>query len=831
MLTHIRAIQIMMIVAICFALTAPLATASAPPTHINVFLQKHCVACHGAKKQKADRRFDQLPAQATSLAELEFFQEIVDQLNLQEMPPDDEPQPSDEERSAMIESLTGAIASARGSLEATDGHSVLRRLNAWEYRQTIGDLLGINTDAWNPAADFPKEVKVDGFDNNGAELVTSGMLLGHYLGAAEEAVARSTHFGARPETKKYAQQTPFYFTGSDHKELPKLFHVDRFRFIPETPYTDLYGRHYRGGHIGFVPLAYGGVPHSGVYTVRVRAAAVDRDHPYSDKAVRGFRRGDPLVLELAAIDRKGSSKSSGNVSQMQSLALAELTDPEPKWLEWDVYIPKGFEPEVRFRNGTTATKALVRLMSQNAGDFPEIKPFVDMKPGNERSYGLLKVYRGPKLRVWEIQVEGPHFDQWPTRGHELMYGDLTPEQFNRQNVIEHLSHFATTAYRRPLNDRELAPIESMVLGKIDKGMTPLEALQLGYQTVLSAPGFLYLAEGEGELTSHALASRLSYFLWSSPPDDELLARAADGTLANPEVLAAQVDRLLADGKSNRFVTHFIRRWLELDNIGEMPPSEDFVSYYRDNLETHMRRETETFFRHILDHNLPTRDFIAADYSFLNRELAMHYGIEGVNGNELQRVSLAGTPRGGLLGHGAFLTASANGVDTSPVVRGIYLLEKLLGYSPPPPPPDVPAIEPDIRGATTIREQLIKHREIKTCAECHRKIDPMGFALENFDPVGGWREQYETKIAIDSTGQMPDGERFADLNEFRRLLLKDEDRFTRGLTEKLLTYAIGREVDFGDRPAIDKMIEELNTKSGGLRDLIHGVVQCETFRKN
>jgi hypothetical protein len=234
---------------------------------------------------------------------------------------------------------------------------------------------------------------------------------------------------------------------------------------------------------------------------------------------------------------------------------------------------------------------------------------------------------------------------------------------------------------------------------------------------------------------------------------------------------------------------------------------------------------------VLKQNLPPREFIAADYSFLNRELALHYGIEGVEGAELRRVSLVGTPRGGLLGHGAFLTASANGVDTSPVVRGIYLLEKMLGYSPPPPPPDVPVIEPDIRGAATIREQLIKHREVKTCAECHRKIDPMGFALENFDPVGAWRERYENKTTIDATGHMPDGASFTDLDDFRRLLLEDEDRFTRGLAENLLTYALGREVDFGDRPAIDKMLEELKANDGGLRDLIRGVVLSESFGKN
>ena len=263
----------------------------------------------------------------------------------------------------------------------------------------------------------------------------------------------------------------------------------------------------------------------------------------------------------------------------------------------------------------------------------------------------------------------------------------------------------------------------------------------------------------------------------------------------------------------------------------MPPSEDFLEYYRDNLETAMRAETETFFRHVLDNNLSLREFLDADYSFLNRELALHYDIERVQGNELKRVSLKGSRRGGLPGQGAFLTASANGVDTPPVVRGIYVLEKLLGYTPPPPPPDVPAIEPDIRGAVTIREQLEKHRESATCAECHRKIDPLGFALENFDAIGGWRDEYEKRIPIDSAGKLPGGDSFRTFPEFRKLLVDRQDQFSRGLTEKLMTYALGRELEVGDRPPIDRICKVMAGADKGLRDLIQAVAVSESFLQN
>ena len=371
----------------------------------------------------------------------------------------------------------------------------------------------------------------------------------------------------------------------------------------------------------------------------------------------------------------------------------------------------------------------------------------------------------------------------------------------------------------------------MVNRKQDEGLEPLQALQLGFQTILCSTSFLYLDENSGKLNDYALASRLSYFLWSTAPDSELLTLAEQNKLSKSVVLRGQVKRMLRNSKSNRFSNNFIRVWLNFDNIGEMPPSKDFKVYYRDNLEVAMRNETQTFFRHVLDHNLSTHEFLNADYSFLNRELALHYGIEGIEGNHLRRVSLKGTPRGGLLGHGSFLTASAYGVDTSPVVRGIYMLEKLFGYTPPPPPDDVPDIEPDIRGAKTIREQLAKHREIATCAECHRKIDPFGFALENFDAIGRWRNEYGKNMPIDASGELPNGDAFSTVPEFGKHIIKREGQFSRSLTEKLLTYAIGRELVPSDRPAIDAILREMRQDNKGLRDLIEAVVLSEVFGKN
>ncbi|MEM7599953.1 MAG: DUF1592 domain-containing protein [Verrucomicrobiota bacterium] len=795
------------------------------------FVENYCVSCHGADKQKADRRFDDLPLTATSHDDLERWQEVIDVISLEDMPPEDEPQPSESERAEMIESATEFVADEATRLIDSGGHSILRRLNSWEYRQTIGDLLSLDVEAWNPAADFPAEVTVHGFDNNGAGLVTSGMLLDHYLHAAEEIIHRATYFSEKPKSEKYSQASPFYFNDSEHAELPKLFQVDRFRFIPETPYTDLYGRHYRGGHIGFVPMTGDGAPHSGHYTVRVKAAAVDRVHPYGD-IFGDFQNGDPLVLELMAVDRRGSVESEGNVTHETSLAVVELTSEEPEWLEWEVYLEKGFEPEVRFRNGTISAKRLTRILASKAAERSEVAKYANMsKSGLERWHGLLRSYEGPKLRVWEIQVEGPHVDEWPPASHQMLYGDLKQDELSLENISVRLSRFAEEAFRRPLEENEILPIEALVMAKLDEGMEPLDALQLGFQTILCSPGFLYLNEGDGPLSNIALASRLSYFLWSSAPDTELLSFAREGKLAEPQVLSEQVERLLEDPRSDRFVSNFIRLWLDLDNIGDMPVSEDFRDYYRDNLGTAMRGETEMFFRHILDQNLPPSEFLNANYSFLNRELARHYGIDGIEGSQLQRVSLEGTSRGGLTGQGLFLTASANGVDTSPVVRGIYVLEKVLGYSPPPPPPDVPVIESDTSGAVTIRDQLAKHRSVASCAECHRKIDPMGFALENFDAIGKWRTEYRQGVRIDSSGSFPGGDSFESVTEFQRLIAGQEEAFIRCLAEKLLIYALGRELEFGDREVIDGILSSLEEGDGGFRVMIHAVAKSGSFFRN
>jgi hypothetical protein len=342
---------------------------------------------------------------------------------------------------------------------------------------------------------------------------------------------------------------------------------------------------------------------------------------------------------------------------------------------------------------------------------------------------------------------------------------------------------------------------------------------------------LYLDEADDEtLSPYAVASRLSYFLWSSMPDEELLRLAGSGELNDPGTLGDQVRRMLASPKSDAMVEGFLGSWLTLRELGSAPPDRgEFNAFYHYDLDTAMRRETHLFTRHLVDENLSLVNFLDSDFTFVNKPLAKLYGMDPPEEQGFHLVSLTDSRRGGLLGQASILTVTANGIDTSPVVRGVWMLENLLGTPPSPPPPDVEPLDPDVRGAKTIREQLQKHRDTPTCYDCHRKIDPLGFALESFDPIGRWRVTYGRNTKVDPSGELPDGQEFDDIRDLKKILVERKDLFSRALTEKLLAYAIGRRIVPGDRPHIDKILSHVQAKGYGTRDLIEQVVASEPFQ--
>ncbi len=402
----------------------------------------------------------------------------------------------------------------------------------------------------------------------------------------------------------------------------------------------------------------------------------------------------------------------------------------------------------------------------------------------------------------------------------------------------------------PPNDEELSRYLSLVKGRLAAGR-PFEAsLRAGLAAVLCSPNFLYLREDLGEakneISDDELASRMSYFLWSSMPDDELIECARRKTLHKPEVLHAQVERMLKDPRRNRFISDFTGQWLRLRQIDATMPDPKVYSEFDDFLKFSMVEESQSFFRTLLDEDLSIRNFLDSDFAMLNRRLARHYGIEGVKGVQIKKVSLPkDSVRGGVLTQGAVLKVTANGTTTSPVLRGVWVLENVLGQTVPPPPPNIPGLEPDTRGATTIREQLAKHRDDASCNVCHQHIDPPGFALESFDPAGKYRKQYlrfhvepqnadkgwgkvVTAGNVDPSGQLSTGEKFADVREFKRLMVQNEERFARCLTEKLMTFALGRELGFSDRDNVDGVLKKSAAKGRGLRTLVHAIIESPAF---
>jgi hypothetical protein len=413
-----------------------------------------------------------------------------------------------------------------------------------------------------------------------------------------------------------------------------------------------------------------------------------------------------------------------------------------------------------------------------------------------------------------------------------------------------MAKFVELAFRRPVKPSEVAPYYELFEQELNKQTTADEALRTALVALLCSPDFLYLREMGPNLNDFEVANRLSYFLSRSSPDAKLLHLAREGALSNDSELVRQVDRLMEDERFERFVLDFSDSWLQLADINFTNPDGKLYPEYDPYLQWSLLRETRTYLRYLLETNRDVSELVESRFAMLNERLAEHYGMEGVAGPNLRKVDLSpDSVRGGLLAQGAILKVSANGTNTSPVVRGAWVTERIMGLSVPPPPPGIPGVEPDIRGASTLRELLDKHRSLDSCNGCHRLIDPPGFALECFDPIGGWREQFRTtdlgervnkeilgrkvqyKLGpkVDSSGELLNGERFANYVEFRGLMADNRKLLSKALATKLLTFATGREMGFSDREEIDRIAEKAIEPGKGIRDLVKLVVCSDIFR--
>jgi hypothetical protein len=768
---------------------------------VRPLLASHCTSCHSGEKPKGKLRLDRLSSDLADTATREHWVEVVARVKSGDMPPEGKPRPAEKDIQAFLNWLTPRVSAADSVARAAQGRVVLRRLNRIEYENTVGDLLRIPIKLKDQ---LPADGSADGFDNASAANHTSSFLMEQYLEAADKALnlAIANRPQPPPTTKKrWSIKDGHPVKGSDENV---------YRFLEKGEVVCFCSSEWRSvGATQFWPNE------AGNYRFRFEVSA------YQSK-------GKPIPFRVTATGTELTGKSGlvgyfdAPANKSRVIEFERTMDPHSTIM----ILPYGLT------NSSTVHKV-----------------------GSDK-------WTGPGLAIKYIEVEGPGNPNWPPESHRQLFGAMPQKTFranngDRSEVISDqplvdaerlLKTFVRRAFRRNVTAEDVAPFVAIVKKKLADGYTFEPAIRAALKAVLISPEFLFLSERPGKLDAFALASRLSYFLWSTMPDDELFTLADHGKLSNPEVLRQQVERMLASPKATALTENFVGQWLGLRDIDATEPSHILYPEFDHLLKVSMLRETELFFEEILKRDLSLTNFVASDFLMVNGRLAKHYGIPGVEGWEFQKVPVpAGSHRGGVLTMASVLKVTSNGTTTSPVLRGAWVMDRILGTTPPPPPDNVSAIDPDIRGAKTIREQLARHRSIESCAACHKKIDPPGFALESFDSIGGWRDYYRTtglgeQVMVDGQ-RMPylrgkkvdpadvtaDGDTFENIDGLKQILLKDKAKLARALTTKLITYATGRAPQTPDRAAVDAIVARIASKNYGLRMLVLEIVQSELFQ--
>ena len=700
--------------------------------------------------------------------------------------------------------------------EPPTARAAKRRLTRREYEHSLRDLLDL---PGLPVRDMlPEDGRAHGFDRCAAALDVSPVHVVAWHAAAGEALSAATADDPAPPRPVRERLLP----GAQDFFKLALLEGDAV-FLKAGRYDD-----------AALPLVRGPLPHPLAHYEGLGL------FPYKH-SVGVFRRQGPtdhfaLFFTAFTVPRSGRYRLALSVWSFHwnKAALEPLPAPETVTLHANDRLLGTFDaPSLAPRTHTLETwlNAGEQLLF-TAASIPPVRVYE--RPGRAAAYV------GPGVAIDHLDVEGPIHDSWPPRGHQLLYGTA-----RRPDVKQVLAGFLARAFRRPATAAEIASYTALVQRRLKAGEPPDRALRTAEQAALCAPEFLFLGGPPGPLDDWHLAARLASFLWDSLPDDELLGLARRGRLRDPAVLRGQVDRLLDDPKASRFVEHFLDEWLDLREIDATTPDATLYPEFDPALREAMLAETRAFFGALLADDLPVTTLVDADFAFANQRLARHYALDlaggPIHGATLRRVALpAGSPRGGLLGQASVLKVTANGTVTSPVKRGAWVLRELLDDPPEPPPPGIPAVDADVRGAVSIREQLATHAADASCAACHAAIDPPGFALENFDVIGGWRDRERilpadapagtvaTGAPVDTSGTLVDGRRFESFPEFRRLLAADPERLARALARQLVVYATGADVTTADRRALDALVARAAARDYGVRSLVHEVVASPLF---
>ncbi len=596
------------------------------------------------------------------------------------------------------------------------------------------------------------------------------------------------------------------------------------------------------------------IPEDGYYRIRIRGGASrgTRDEPIELLLSYNFKtpqeknesisisatHDEPGVFEAVMFLRRGADDQRRKLTLLYNdLRKYIVSTPEFNKLFQDTIGTVGKIQKARTRGDAAEVKRLEAFLvkaRKRAREWPGpvryINPeFEDVEP--------------PKFYLDWLEFEGPLQEEWPPKSHRYLLYD-GDDRHDKKYVRRIFEKFLPRAYRRPVSAIEIDGVAQLVLSELETTKDFHGALRLGLQRVLTSPGFLFLQEPGGAetrqrraLTAHELATRLSFYLWSSMPDAELLTLAKNGTLLHDEVLRTQVDRLLKDPKAREFVLSFGGQWLSVPEFGSIMPAAEYRDYDFE-LEEATKLEAYGFFEEVLRKNLPITTFLDSDFVMVNERLARHYGIEGIKGKEIRRVAIRPEHhRGGVLGMAGLMTLLSDGTRTLPVRRGTWIVSQLFNRPPPPPPPNAGEVQPNTAGEKlTVRERLQRHRDEPTCASCHRRLDPFGLALENYDAIGKWRTRQNGEDfrgsrtpLLDVSGELPSGNKFQTLEEFKALLLKEADSFAHAFTEKMLTYALSRPVGFRDSETLNKLVNELKGNEFRIHSLIHAIVQSRVFR--
>lgn len=845
------------------------------------FLREHCIECHDAETRKGDLDLTAFKADLANSENLARWVKIHDRIENGEMPPKKKSRPPADLKVAYLTELSGRLTIADRLRLTESGRAGVRRLTRAEYENNLRDLLGLP--GLSLQNNLPSDGSAHGFDKNNDALDISHVNLEKYMETADLALdmAIATRPTAPPCEKvrltlagnyepnimimqgdamllRQGKPDPAFPPCGAHPHLNQGVHESMGLFTQGSS-TGIFRTEDESWHAYFKRFA---ALYPGRYHVRASVWSMQWDKG-TVRPSRGIEAARLSVVQFSENGRFGQP-ASYVVGYFDAPSLTPQIHDLDVWLNFKETI--GFNP---------ASLAHVELYS--IGKYgPKL-----------RTMG----FTGPCVVSDWIEIEGPFHDTWPTVAHRRLFGTLLVSEFIpkdhpgirapvrprlKQEIIgsnnqpqepkgiwtvfspspledadQLLGDFLPKAFRRPVDEATRRQYVEQVSARIKAGDCFELAMRSAYRAALCSPDFLYLIEPADKLDDHALASRLASFLWNSRPDEALITLAGQAKLRDATVLDENVERLLRDPKSQRFVEDFLGQWLKLRQIGSNDPDKKLYPEFSPYLQDSMVSETRAFFREMLDQNLDATHLVKSDFAMLNEKLAVHYGINGVNGPSIRRVTLpVGHVRGPFLTQAAVLKITANGTTTSPVVRGAFVMSRLLGKPPDPPPANVPAVEPDVRGATTIRELLAKHRNDQTCATCHAKIDPPGFALESFDVIGGQRKRYRAldlgddaprgsidpliKIqfklgpSVDPSGNLLGEPAFHSITELQDQLAQNQPLLLTNLAHQLLVYSLGRELGFSERLALQKIVSRTQKQGGGLRTLIHEVVRSPLF---